>query len=348
VDDGEEAAAVARQFDVIAGLPHQFGGQLDVMRAANPRLRAYVYVNATYLHEPQLPDLPSWALAHTLDGQLIRSNQWGNYLGTPSLPRWVAYKQRECAAALEASGADGCYLDMLGSAPTVAGYGTGLPVNPATGRLWTRAEWLTATAALASQIAAYTGRPMLSNGFGNGRRYFATGAPSKILLSGAVGSTSEGFMKRPRGAIDAFESVRRWRQEAAMLTDANLADGVALTVTKTWGGGTDQQKQAWQLYALATFLLGNAGHSYFAFLADPAQPATLDSPLYHLRIGRPLDAVTAAGGVYQRWFSNGRVLVNPGAQPVSLQLGTGYRTSAGVVVSSISLAPHTGEILTLP
>jgi hypothetical protein len=155
-------------------------------------------------------------------------------------------------------------------------------------------------------------------------------------------------MKRPRGRIGAFESVSRWRQEADMLTDANLADGVALTVTKTWGGGTDEEKAAWRLYSLATFLLGNAGHSYYAFLADPSQPATLDSPLYHLRIGRPLGAYSASGGIYQRPFSSGRVLVNPGTQAVSLELGTDYRTSAGAVVSSVTLAPHTGEILTLP
>lgn len=129
----DEAIAAARRFDVIAGLPGQLAGYLPDMRSANPRLRAYVYINGTYLHPPQLGDLPSWVMAHDVNGDLIRSNQWGNYLGAPSLPRWVAYKQAECADALAVSGADGCYLDMLGAAPVVSGYGTGLPINPATG-----------------------------------------------------------------------------------------------------------------------------------------------------------------------------------------------------------------------
>jgi hypothetical protein len=344
----DEAVAAARRFDVIAALPHQLGEYLPAMRAANPGLRVYVYVNGSYLHESQLGDLPSWVLARTTAGDLIRSNQWGNFLGTPSMQRWITYKQHECADALTASDADGCYLDMLGIAPTVPGYGTGLPVNPATGLLWTRSEWLTATSALGAQIAQYTGRPVLSNGFGNGRRYFSGAGPTKILLSGTSGSTSEAFMKKPRGAIDSYESVAHWPQEADMLADANLSGGVALTVTKTWGGGTAEQKAAWRLYSLATFLLGNGGHSYYDFLGDPSQPATLDAPLFHLRIGLPLGPYSAVGGAYQRWFSLGRVVVNPGSQPVSLALGTGYRTSAGVVVNSITLAPHTAEILTQP
>ncbi len=155
-------------------------------------------------------------------------------------------------------------------------------------------------------------------------------------------------MKKPRGAIDRYESASHWSQEATMLADANLADRVALTVTKTWGGGDAQQKAAWQLYSLATFLLGNGGHSYYAFLADPSQSAALDSPLYHLPIGRPLRAYAGTGGLYQRWFSNGRVLVNPGTQPQSLALGTTYRTSDGALVTALTLAPHSGQILTRP
>jgi hypothetical protein len=104
----DEAIAAARRFDVIAGLPGQLTGYLPEMRAANPRVRVYVYINGTYLHPQQFSDLPSWVMARTLSGDLIRSNPWGNYLGTPSEPRWFAYKHADGADALAARGADGC------------------------------------------------------------------------------------------------------------------------------------------------------------------------------------------------------------------------------------------------
>jgi hypothetical protein len=343
-----EAVAAARRFDLITIRPGQLDGYLPAMRAANPDLRVYVYINGSYLYRSDFGKLPLWAMAHTLSGDLIQSNGWGNYLGKPSNPAWIAYKQQECAAAIAASGADGCYLDMLGTAPTIPGYGSGLPVDPSTGLLWTKRDWLTDTAALASAVASSSGTPVLGNGFGNGRRYFNWRAPSRILLSGALGSTAEGWMKMPRTSAGTFENVLQWKQDVDLLADANAAGGVALTMTKMWGGGDDQQVAAWRLFALASFLLGNSGHSYFYFSAAPADPATLDSPLYHLPIGRPAGPYVQTGAVYQRWFSNGRVLVNPGTTPVSVPLGGSYRTPAGGLISTLALPPHSGQILTLP
>jgi hypothetical protein len=41
------------------------------------------------------------------------------------------------------------------------------------------------------------------------------------------------------------------------------------------------------------------------------------------------------------------VLVNPTTATVSLALGGSYRTPAGTAVTSVKLAPHTAQILTL-
>jgi len=97
------------------------------MRAANPSLRIFVYINGTYLYKANLAQVSPAILSHSSSGALIQSNGWGNYLGTPSAAGWVSYKQRECQSAIAATGADGCYMDMLGSAPTMPGYNTALP-----------------------------------------------------------------------------------------------------------------------------------------------------------------------------------------------------------------------------
>jgi hypothetical protein len=341
------AVAAAKRYDLITIRIGQLGTYTAAMRSANPSLRIFVYINGTYLYKANLAQVSPAILAHSSSGALIQSNGWGNYLGTPSAAGWVSYKQKECRSAIAATGADGCYMDMLGSAPTMPGYNTALPVNPATGKTWTKAEWLKASAALAGKVSAFTGKPTLGNGFGNGPRYFDRTAPSRVLLTGAVGSTAEAWLKAPGSPVTSFEAESQWKQDVDLLGDANAVGGVALTMTKTWGGGTTAQKGAYRLYALASFLLGNSGHSYFYFTANQSDAATLDSPLYHLPLGTPTGAYAKLGGLYQRSFSNGRVLVNPTTATVSLALGGSYRTAAGTAVTSVRLAPHTAQILTL-
>jgi Hypothetical glycosyl hydrolase family 15 len=343
-----DAVAAARRYDLMTIRIGQLGTYTASMRAANPKLRIYVYINGTYLYKANLKQVSPSILGHTATGALIQSRGFGNYLGTPSSAGWIAYKQKECQSAIAATGADGCYMDMLGSAPTMAGYNTGLAINPATGRAWTKSEWLHATAALAGKVAAYVAKPVLGNGFGNGPRYFDRTAPSKMLLTGAVGSTAEAWLKAPAASASAYETEPQWKQEVDFLSDDNAAGGVALTMTKTWGGGTTAQKAAYRLYALASFLLGNAGHSYFYFSGDTPDKATVDSPLYHLPLGSPTGAYAhTSSGAYQRPFSNGRVVVNPTTATVRLALGAAYRTSSGATVTSLTLAPHTAQILTL-
>jgi hypothetical protein len=50
--------------------------------------------------------------------------------------------------------------------------------------------------------------------------------------------------------------------------------------------------------------------------------------------------------VYRRVFSNGLVLVNPTTASATVALSEPYRTLSGTLVTSVSLAPHTGQILT--
>jgi hypothetical protein len=228
-----DAVAAARRYDLITIRIGQLDSYTAAMRAANPKLRIYVYVNGTYLYKANRSQVSASILAHTATGALVQSNGFGNYLGTPTNTGWIAYKQKECQSAIAATGADGCYLDMLGSAPTMPGYNTGLPINPATGKVWTKSEWLHATAALAGKVSAYVGKPMLGNGFGNGPRYFDATAPSKMLLAGAVGSTAEAWLKAPAASATAYETESLWKKDVDLLGDANAAGGMALAMTKT-------------------------------------------------------------------------------------------------------------------
>jgi hypothetical protein len=52
-----------------------------------------------------------------------------------------------------------------------------------------------------------------------------------------------------------------------------------------------------------------------------------------------------SGGVYQRSFTNGRVLVNPSSSTVTVNLGKTMTTPTGTQVSSLTMAPYTGAVL---
>ncbi len=107
-----------------------------------------------------------------------------------------------------------------------------------------------------------------------------------------------------------------------------------------------EQKKALHQFALASFLLGDDGRHRFTFSYGRGQNALTPQPLNETRLGQPLGRYANIDGAYQRSFTKGRVLVNPTDATVTVALGGTYTTPAGVRVSSVTLAPHTGSILT--
>lgn len=343
-----QAAAVdaAKRFDLITFNPSQLGGYGPAMKAANPNLKLYAYLNGTFVYKRLAAKVDPSMLSHDSRGNIVRSHGWGNVLADPADPKWISYVEKNCASLLAGTVYDGCYLDMLGTAPLWPGYATGLPINPATHQVWTRQAWLDATSSLASDVAAYTGKSVLGNGIGNGPRYYSPGAPSKILLDGTTGASAEMWLRQAEARLSRWDQPKAWVEDVNMLTDASSTGGLALTITKAWAKGSVQDKEDARKFALASFLLGNDGHSYFYFTANRSDPATLDDPLYHMNIGAPVGGYVVQNGVYVRNFTNGKVVVNPTDSPVSLDLGAGYRRPDGSYALGATLGPHDAQIYT--
>jgi hypothetical protein len=342
-----DAVAAAKKYDLITIRPGQLDTFAPAMRAANPKLKIFVYMNGSYFYKGQVKDTTADMVSHDAGAAVVKSKNFGNTLGDPSSASYISFKEKEAVQTIQGGQGDGVYLDMLGSAPTMPGYNTGLAINKATGKAWTASQWLNATSNVAAQISSYTHRPVLGNGFGNGPRYYNPAGSSKVLLNGATGMTAEAWLKAPASSATTFETEAQWKQEVDMLADANKAGGETLTMTKTWGGGTVAQITSYRLYALSTFLLGNTGQSLFYFSGAKKDKATVDSPLYHLPLGKATASYTRLStGAYQRTFTGGRVLVNPTTKSITVSLGQTLKTSAGKATSTVTLAPHTGEILT--
>src|SRR5262249_538759 len=181
------------------------------------------------------------------------------------------------------------------------------------------------TGPVADRVERFTGKPVLANGIGSGRRYFGTATgPSQLLLNYATAGDAEIWLRSPWQALTAFPTDAAWRLEVQMLSDSSTLDrGVNATV-KTWVTGTIAQFEQWRRCSLGSFLIGNQGHATYEFSGSMTQVAwSDDSPLYHLAIGTPTETYPSVasylhGGVYTRAFTNGEVLVNTGSAPVAV------------------------------
>jgi hypothetical protein len=131
-----------------------------------------------------------------------------------------------------------------------------------------------------------------------------------------------------------------------MLSSAARSGKTVLVLTKAWAQGSALEKDRWHEYALASFLLGMEGSSFFHFSYSPhADPLRWD-PWWDPDIGRSVESYRSIDGVYRRGFSRGLVVVNPSDGPVDVSLSGSFTSLDGRrVEGSMTLQPHTGAIL---
>lgn len=335
----------AREFDNIIAQPNMYRSFVAIMNQANPNLTFYVYRNAIAQNKTTFPDS---YYAKSLSGARIRFPQWGTWEMNPKSQGWINELISECRTLMTDSGYDGCFLDVLGISGVNASDVTALPVNPTTGRVYTQAEWLAATTALAKQVqSALSPKPVVGNGLLAGFKYFDSTASTETILGGLKAGMVEAFVRSAHDGVSSYRNETMWKQDVDMLIDiaARTSGNIAYTLTKVWTSASSAQILSWQKYSLATFLLGWVpGRAFFSFRSD--KTLTMPSNLYDAAIGNPAGGYAKINGVYQRTFSTGKVLVNPTTSTFTIQLGAQYRNTEGQVMTSILMTPHTGAILT--
>jgi hypothetical protein len=346
----ERAVRTARAFDVVAGTRQTFSPYVADMKAANPNLQLFVYLNGVYAQSSEGSRYPESWYAHDANGNRVRSRSFGNYMMDMSNPGWIADRGATCREYLAVSHYDHCYVDMLGTAPLAPNYNTALPIDPRTGKVWTRADLLAADLEVARTVrAASPSSIVASNGLVHGQRYFKPpGESPDVLLDEVDVCHAEIFLRDKYTPVDGFKDEAEWKQDVEMLVDVGKRGKIAVTTTKMWQTtATQGQIDRWHKYALASFLLGSNGKSYFNFsLTNTLSGVLINHPWDRVRVGTPLTPYAMSGGVYRRDFTNGISLVNPTKATVTVSLGDTYRDLTGVSRSSLTLAPNTGEVLT--
>jgi hypothetical protein len=294
--------------------------------------------------------LPSSWYAHNRSGYRIKSRDFGTYLMNPKSTGWQATVVSLCKSRQTASHYQGCFLDSMGPTGVNLDSVTSMPINPSTKAVYTRKQWLDATEAVAQKVeSAVAPRPILANGLVDGPGYFSSDGPTERLLDGCTGGMSEAFMRPATAKATSYKNETSWQQDVDSLVDAaNRSQGsIVLAVTKVWSGATTAQIAAWHKYALASFLLGyKPGHAYFTFRSDHG--LTTPSPWWDVNLGTPSGAYfRSSNGLYVRIFGRGEVIVNPTTSSHSIPLSGRFVDLTGITrTTGISLAPHTGTVLT--
>jgi hypothetical protein len=161
---------------------------------------------------------------------------------------------------------------------------------------------------------------------------------------------AEGFLRTGREGISDYPTVEQWKKNVQMLQDAAAHGRRVCMLTKVWVNASQQAKDQWHDFALASFLLGSDGRQCFEFSYQPGgDEEDGDARLAGLTpMGAPAGSVEASGDVYERPFAHGLVLVNPTSQAKSFSLPAGvWENSAdGTVVGpSVQLPAHSGLML---
>ncbi|MDQ1703851.1 MAG: hypothetical protein QOF18_217 [Frankiaceae bacterium] len=167
-------------------------------------------------------------------------------------------------------------------------------------------------------------------------------APYKQWLTEVDGVLMEFWMKPGQDSTFARFGDNDWTYQMQQAADVLAAGKMFLPLT--YGAMSDATTQA---YARASFLLAwDGGRS-----SDVWVPSTNGqdpwSPEVSAAVGAPTGSShQLASGVWQRSFTGGVVLVNSSQSATrTVSLGGSFVTAAGRTVTSLSMAPMTGAVL---
>jgi hypothetical protein len=316
--------AAARNHAVIAGQAQDIAPRAAHLHSVNPNVKLVVYNPGPYLNKnwdiyrTTLHDHPEY-FAKDKNGRLINVPEFPNlYLMDQGVAGWRAL-HAQLAVQLAQGGIDGVYIDSLGSAPTSGpGYTSDRPVKPGSKQAYSAREWVDLSRQVINQIKAAVGtKYVMINGLSDGGRYKSEGY--LLAQSNADGGMSESFVRHAKDKSSAYPSESVWKMELDEITDMARQGKTFFAWTKVWTNATDKERQAWETFSLATYLLGKDAKTMFNFLpADDVDRTTVFYPNQQAPIGQPKGAYTVSGGVYTREFTNGRVTVNPGAHTASI------------------------------
>jgi hypothetical protein len=346
-----ELATIAAHADIVVALQIQIAQYGAALHADNPGIKLFAYQNGMFAQSSQGSTFPKTWYLYDRSGGKVMSKSNHNYLMNPlstapymGAAGWAAYVASQCASKVaSAPFTNGCYLDQVSSAGDTA-FVTSPPVDPRTGQLFRLSDYMNAVTHVVDTTAAKTA--VIGNSYESGIRYYGN-STNMLDASNGAAFEAEHWMgaTQPRDA----ETLSKWKMDVQMLIDSQRHGHGVLVNFEDMSTNVTQ----WEAFNVATMLLGNNGHVWIHFDSSASTGvnfSNLQTQMMTAAIGSPTETYSSTdgylrGGVYQRSFTRGRVLVNPSGSAVSVNLGATMKTLGGASVSSVKLAAYTGTVL---
>jgi hypothetical protein len=347
---------------------------LDEMKAVNPGLKIYRYLNAVYDTTATFPE--SWYM-HDREAHRLFNTTYATYLMDPRSTEpyaadgvtsdgWIEFLAnffRKDDRTFPGVFNGGIWLDDVGGTPHVVDAVTRQPavaVRGVGGVPWDTASWYRLTLDVSSRLNRIVGRGIFANALMSSNCYFSGcggPVPTRQFLnrsSGLDGSMAEGWLRTWFDPFPGWPSVAAWKQNVQLLIDSNRRGHAIQLMTAVPGSATPDEVEQWRLYSFASFLIGNEGSSYFQFERSnqPKNSFEMANPLYSVDIGRPMrnalnvnGYARAHGRYFERDYTHGKVYVNPSSHAVAVSLEHAYSLPDGTIVGHLTLPAHSGSIV---
>jgi uncharacterized repeat protein (TIGR01451 family) len=305
-----------------------------------------------------LQEHPDWILYNT-SGQPLIDERYGNYLinpGVEGVRERAVRRLTEIAATLPAI--DGFFFDTLGGWPgaNTAGYPTYDSILPA----WT--GWLNR---VAPHVRQTLGKKIIPNIGSKSGLFLNMNRPAEQWIQQVDGMMFEGAFVRVnytnrtynptnyRGGTTSY-NVSSWQGIVQVLQ--RYRDKIWVLITY-WDRSDSQAR--WLKYGLASYWLVyrpnvylycedrlDQDYHYIHFVSRPELYIPLGTPLADYEI---IQGTWETGGLFQRRFQYGIVLVNPTENNTYQYITTrSYKTWGGELVpanTQLSIGPKTGVVL---
>jgi hypothetical protein len=333
----------ANTYQVIA-LQANDAYEVPLLKAANPNLKILVYQatpaveNTTWAYNScmkgpwVLANHPSWILHDQNNNPILAGNDYLTDVGNTS------YQQTCVANAIATAkngGFDGIFWDILIPKLTwLLPSGTSVPEYP------TDASWQTAMYSMIS----YLGPQLHAHGLlaigniGGSANYPGLWQTWNGPLDGAM---EEGWTIPSLNGTPA-QGIWAWSSQLANVAWSEAHGKLALLHSYS----TNQTDNT---YGIASMMLVAGGESSYSTSNNCYSSCETWYPEYTTaqQLGAPLAAYSQlSGGVYERQFQNGIVLVNPTTNTIGpFSLGGTYSGSGLTNVTTVSMPPTTGYVL---
>ncbi len=309
--------------------------RIQKMKALNANIKVllYVFPQISWGIDPGVQE--DWIL-HGSDGRRILNPGDPNkqYLMNINNPAYRQFIIRSIMDTVNRYGFDGVYNDGIWPTVNLGQDYVGWTPKPPQDAInnwhaWSLQLLRELKQALGSKLLITNSTPLNDDGNPQDR--------DDDFLAVVDGTMIEGYLHAPWDPPTQVNGADWWAFQQAMIKRNSDAGKYFIGISSTNDPYTADQVRRWQLFTFGSYLLrADGGRTYYQWSWWDYFPE-LDAP-----IGTPLGDAYTSGGVWQRDFTNGKVVVNTSAATLTISLPEPYQSLQGS--ATLTLAPSTAVI----